>query len=370
VKVLHLLRALRVGGLEEVVVNLVNGLSERGVECHVGCLVEEGPWRSRVRDQGLWVGRLEEQGRLRCVFSLASYLRRNRIELLHTHNSQAHLFGVAAHCLTGVPVVHTKHGQNWPDDPWWVWKSRQASRLTRKIVAVSADIERIVTGVESVPAAKVTTIRNGIDVQRFSLPNAERVAARQRSRAAAGIPEDAFVVGTVGRLAWEKNYELLVKAFSTFARGVPAAHMVLVGEGPYRERIQSAAVQANLESCCHLVGQQDQVADWLAAMDTFVLSSRTEGTSITLLESSASGVACIVTDVGGNAEIVSDGVTGLVVPPDNERALSRALVSLYGDAALRARLGWAAREKVATDYSVEKMVSQYMQLYSAVVERT
>lgn len=368
-RVLHLLRALRVGGLEDVVVNLVNGMESRGLACHVGCLLEKGPWMERVRPQGVWVGNLEQVGPTRAVWSLAGYLRRNRIEVLHTHNSQAHLLGVAARCLSGVPVVHTKHGQNWPDDPRWVWKSRQASRLTRTIVAVSKDIERIVTEIERVPPGKVRTVRNGVDLARFDRPAEARFEARSRIRRSAGIPDDAMIVGSVGRLAWEKNYEWLVQTFAVVARDVPEARLVLVGEGPYRSRIEAAVEAAGLQGRCILAGQQAAIDDWLAAMDVFVLSSLTEGTSITLLEASAAGLPCVVTDVGGNAEIVRDGVSGAVVPPSDGEALARALKELCADAALRARCGQAARNRVARDYSAARMVDEYLAIYGEAAGR-
>lgn len=369
IHVLHILRALRTGGLENVVVNLVNGLQRRpDVQCSLGCLIEEGEWMARVAPRGVWVGHLEQRGALRTLSGLSRFIRANRVQLIHSHNSQAHLFGVAASLLTGVPLVHTKHGQNWPDDPRWVWKSRQASRLSRKIVAVSKDIERIVTDIEKVPREKVVTILNGIDVGR---PDSGRRTAdsdaRLPTRLRLGIPAEAFVLGTVGRLAWEKDYELLVRAFSLFLARHPDGFLVIVGDGPYRGRIEAAVQAAGVRDRCLLAGKRDDVRSWLAAMDVFCLSSLTEGTSITLLEACAEGLPAVVTRVGGNAEIVRDGICGLVVPPGDERALATAVLSLREDAALRQRMGAAARARVADEYSLDRMVQAYVAVYRAVL---
>ena len=370
-RVLHLLRSFQVGGLESVVVSLVNGLSLAGVECHLGCLVEAGEWRDRAAAKSVWVGRLEQRWRLPVVLGLSRHLRRQNIGLIHSHNSQAHLYGVAASLLTGIPLVHTKHGQNWPDDPWWVWKSRQASRLSRCIVAVSDDIARIVTDIERVPRGKVSVIRNGIDMERFSpecgTRNAECGVSEVRKKL--GIPANVFVVGSVGRLAWEKNYELLVRAFGQFHRRAPGSLLVIVGEGPYRDRIQQAAVAAGVADACRLPGQSDDVAVWLQAMDVFCLSSLTEGTSITLLEAGAAGLPAIVTDVGGNAEVVVAGVTGLVVPSLDERALAQAMELLAADRGQRDHMGAAARARVIERYSVDGMVNAYANLYRSVLSR-
>lgn len=358
--VLHLLRALRVGGLEDVVVNLVNGLGSAGVQCHLGCLIEPGEWMERVSPAGVWVGRLEEVGKLRAVASLCRYVRRADIGLLHSHNSQAHIIGAAASALTGVPLVHTKHGQNWPDDPVWVWKSRQLSRFTRRIVPVSTDIARIVTDIEKVPARKVTTIVNGIDTEAFR-PGARGQGAGIRQKL--GIEVNAFVVGSVGRLAWEKNYEMLVRAFAALAREAPEARLVLVGDGPYEPRIRAAAAAIGLEKRCILAGKRDNVAEWLDTFDVFSLSSLTEGTSITLLEAGASGLPAVVTAVGGNAEIVEDSVTGRVVPSGDEAALGRALIELHDDPVRRRAMGAAARERIVERYSVGRMVKEYLAVY-------
>jgi sugar transferase (PEP-CTERM/EpsH1 system associated) len=363
-RVLHLLRALRVGGLENVVVNLVNGLAREGVQCHLGCLIEPGEWMGRVSPAGVWVGSLEQVGKLRAIASLCRYVRRESIGLLHSHNSQAHIIGTAASLLTGVPLVHTKHGQNWPDDPVWVWKSRQISRFTRRIVAVSADIARIVTDIEKVPARKVTVIVNGIDTEAFGARSAEHGAG---SREKLGIDADAFVVGSVGRLAWEKNYELLARAFAALAREAPESLLVLVGDGPYEQRIRDAAAAVGLEKRCILAGKRDNVAEWLSAFDVFCLSSLTEGTSITLLEAGASGLPAVVTAVGGNAEIVQDGVTGRVVPTGDADALAAALIGLHGDPARRQAMGAAAGRRIQARYSVERMVGDYLSVYATVV---
>jgi len=363
-RVLHLVRALRIGGLENVVVTLLNGLQTRGVECYLGCLLEGGEWLGRVQPRGVWIGRSEEIGSVAAILGLCRYLRRHRIDLLHTHNSQAHLLGAPAALLARTPLIHTKHGQNWPDNPRWVWLSRQLSRCSRRIVAVSGDIARIVTEIERVPVRKVTTIINGIDLSRFEAG----ADGGQKIRGQLGIPENAFVVGSVGRLAWEKNYELLVRAFARLWQQAPGSRLLLVGEGPYRSRIAEQARASGVADACLLVGAQQDVAPWLRAMNVFCLSSLTEGTSITLLEAVACGLPCVVTAAGGNAEIVEHGVTGLVVPREDETQFAAALLQLHADADLRRRLGQAARQRAAERYAATRMVDEYLQLYRDVLD--
>lgn len=387
VRVLHLVRSMRVGGLENVVLNLCRGLAGHGIESHVGCLIEEGEWAERADASGRWVGGLQQAGRLHSVLafqtlvSLCVYIKRNAISIVHTHNSHPHKYGVGAHILTGVPVVHTKHGRNWPDNPRWVWLSRQLSRCTAAIVPVSSDIERIVTDVERVPYGKVRTILNGVDVERFTpLPSGARsqcensretpgTAGCARRGAVAdvrrtlGLPPDAFVIGSVGRYSPEKQYPALVHAFARFCGNRDNALLVLVGDGPARNQIRDAVRQSGLTESVFLTGLQDNIQEWLRAMDVFCLSSDQEGTSITLLEAGASGLPAVVTDVGGNGEVVRNGETGLVVPAGDERALTDAFQTLAADGRLRDRMGRAARDRIVNCYSLDHAIRRYVEVY-------
>lgn len=366
-RVLHLVRALHVGGLERVVLNLLEGLAVRGWSCHLGCLVETGRWADQARVEGRWMGDLDRHTRARTVWSLARYLRQHHIALLHTHNSQAHLFGVAAGRLANVPVVHTKHGQNWPDDPRWVWISRQASRWTRYIVAVSEDIARIVRDIERVPVRKVRTIPNGIDLRPFQASPEVRAEWRQQRRRELGFPPDVFVVGSVGRLAWEKHYDLLLLALARALAHTREMRLLLIGEGPERSRLEAQATTLGIVSLCALPGHRDEISSWLCAMDVFCLCSRTEGLSVTLLEAGAAGLPAVVTRVGGNSEIIRHDETGLVVPPGDPEALAEALILLWNRADLRRQYGGAAARRIAQYYGQGLMVERYEALYEQVL---
>ena len=521
-RVLHIVRALDVGGLENVVVDLVNGLQGSSIECFLGCLLEEGQWRERANVNGIWTGSLGHRCRLAVLLDLCRYVKRQKIDLIHSHNPQPHSFGVAASVLTCIPLIHTKHGRNYPDDRRWVWKSRQMSRFTKKIAAVSEDVARVAVEVEQVPREKVVVIRNGIDVGKrqeaggkseeettqqmraerhipkdaFVVGSVGRLAPErngidvgkrqeaggkseeettQQLRAERHIPKDAFVVGSVGRLAPEKNYELLIRAFARVkvsgfrfqvsgGEGIPRDHanaelgtrnaegnpisdirypisnaeripdtrhstldtgkiptlphshtptqslptpdtrnltpaledededegrfehthtqavspilpysdtpiLLLVGDGPEREKLEKLVRDLGLDEVVAMPGMQKDVRPWLDCMDVFCLTSITEGTSITLLEAGACGIPAVVTDVGGNREVVEDGETGIVVPSGDEEGIAAAIAKLEGDEALRCRMGEAAGERVAERYSVEQMVEQYAALYEQILSR-
>jgi glycosyltransferase involved in cell wall biosynthesis len=352
-KILHLVRSLNVGGLEKVVVDLTKGLAGRDIDSYLGCLVEKGVWCDNAVVVDVWCGDLESRGVIRSFFDLCRYVKANKIDIIHTHNSHPHKYGAFVSLVTGIPLVHTKHGRNWPDNPRWVWFSRQLSRFTKVIVPVSKEIEVIVTDIEKVPAGKVVTIVNGVRVEDIRI---QPIRERQE-----------FVIGSIGRFSPEKQYPFLVRAFARFVEmsGCSPLQLILVGDGIERENIEAEIEQYGLGGSVLLPGMSNDVQGWLAKMDLFCLSSDQEGTSVTLLEAGAAGLPAVVTDVGGNGEIVEDGVTGIVVPSGDENKMCTAFIEL-ADTALREKMGMAARERIRKYYSVDIMVDKYIEIYANV----
>ena len=348
-RVLHLVRSLNVGGLEEVVVDLTRGLAKRGVTSYLGCLVETGVWCEDAEFAAVWCGDLGERGVIQTFFGLLRFTKQNKIDVIHTHNSHPHKYGALLSLVTRVPLVHTKHGRNWPQNPRWVWFSRQLSRFTKFIVPVSHEIEKIVLEVEKVPRKKVVTILNGVLVE-----NSKCSYEGDRSQ---------LVIGSIGRFSPEKQYPFLTRAFCKFNKRYPKSKLLLVGGGAERAKIEEEIERCDIVDSVVLPGISSDVSGWLNKMDLFCLSSDQEGTSITLLEAGAAGLPAVVTDVGGNAEIVKDGVTGIVVPSGDEEKMYDAFCELMGDTKLRNKMGMAARERILTKYSLDVMVENYIEVY-------
>ncbi len=376
-RVLHLVRALNVGGLEKVVVDLTHGLSERGVTNYLGCLVEKGVWCDDAEVAGVWCGDLESRGPVRTFFDLCRYVKENNIDVIHTHNSHPHKYGVPVSVFTGVPLVHTKHGRNWPENPRWVWFSRQLSRFTKVIVPVSHEIEKIVVDVEKVPQRKVVTILNGVTVSVLSRHSETTPDLRGEGfdktigdKTISALREGEFVIGSIGRFSAEKQYPFLVRAFARFLEVSDRSpiRLILVGDGVERENIEAEIERCGVGEYVLLPGVSCDVRGWLDQMDVFCLSSDQEGTSITLLEAGAAGVPSVVTDVGGNAEIVKDGVTGIVVPFGDEEKMSDAFLKLAGleaggSSSVREQMGMAAHERIKAEYSLDVMIDKYVEVY-------
>jgi glycosyltransferase involved in cell wall biosynthesis len=331
--------SLRVGGLERVVVDLVNHASDdfRFVVC---CLEEPGPWAGEIPPARGKVVALNKKPGVdwRLIWKVASLARAEKVAVIHTHNSTAHFYGAVAAKFTRARVLHTEHGKNVGEEARYHRLNYIAARFTDFTVAVSEKNAEIAVAHEGAVASKLKVIPNGIRVDHFAAP-----------RHGAGR-----CIGTVGRLVPEKNYPLLLRATAAIAD----ADLVFVGDGPLRDELQRQA-----GARVSFLGQRADVSELLAGFDVFVLPSNTEGMSIALLEAMAAGCPIVVTAVGGNVELIKHMETGLVVPPNNEASLCSAIERLLADTALATRLGTAARTAAATNHSVQAMTKRYEELW-------
>jgi glycosyltransferase involved in cell wall biosynthesis len=291
---------------------------------------------------------------------LAAFLRRRRVDVVHTHNPHALIYGAPAGRLAGATVIHSKHGMN-PDKPRRQWLRRAAARLVDAYVAVTPTLAEQAIGQGDCDVSRLHVIPTGIDCVRFA-PNRDR---RREVRAQLGISDDAWVVGAVGRLAPEKDYALLVDAMAPLLCN--ARRLVLVGDGAERNALRARIDGIPGRAWVHMVGERRNVENLLAAFDAFALTSRTEGLPLVLLEAMATGLPVVSTAVGGIPDLVEDGVTGFLVPARERAPLTGRLASLCADEALSRRLGEAGRRKVHERHSIDRMAAEYTALYERAV---
>jgi sugar transferase (PEP-CTERM/EpsH1 system associated) len=371
IKIVHLVLALDVGGLEEVVLRLVAHTDRDRFTPSVYALDAPGSMAPELAPLDVPLHVVERAPGLDATLPvrLARRLAREGVQILHTHNASPHFYGAVAASLArvagrgaGPRVIHTKHGRNQPDVPRKVLLNRLASRLTDRVVAVSADAADVARRLEHVAENKLMTISNGVDTKAF------RPADPRAARALLGLPEAGLHVGVVARLAPVKDHATLLDAFARLRRERPDAHLTLVGDGPERAALGDRARASDLAGSVHFVGARRDVALVLPAFDVFALSSTSEGISLTLLEAAATGLPIVATRVGGNAEIVIDGATGMLVSPGDPAAFAAALGALSRRAD-RAALGLAGRAHVERRFSVEKMARAYQDLYAEVLHQ-
>ena len=232
------------------------------------------------------------------------------------------------------------------------------------VACVAKQLEDMVCSDFHVPGRKVTTIINGVDCHRFACPP----AARDRLRVELGVRDSDLVIGSVGRLSYEKNYGLLLDAAAGVLTRFPI-RVLLVGDGPETDSLRSQAASLGLEDRVIMPEERRDVPELMSAMDVFVLPSLIEGLPNTVLEAMCAGLPVVATSVGGTPDVVAHGVSGFLVPSNNAAALGEALESLLGDGDLRREMGLSGHRLAQTKFSMERMVREYEALYERVVER-
>lgn len=321
------------------------------------------PWRSVTRS---W----DPLADVRAFRELRSILRRERVDILHTHNPKPGILGRIAARLAGVPiVVNTVHGlYAMPEDPWpkrvgVLGLERLAARFSDLELFQSEEDLRWARRIGLVPAGRAVFLGNGTDVERFD-PDAVSPERRASLRAELGIPDGAAIVGTVGRLVAEKGYRELFAAAKQVRAEADGVAFLVAGDydAAKPDAIPAAEVDRAREDVI-FAGWREDVRDLLALMDVFVLPSWREGVPRSAIEAAAMGRPLVVTDIRGCREVVRDGVEGILVPPRAPRRLAEAILELVRDPALRERMGKAARQRAEERFDERRVLETVVRTY-------
>lgn len=375
--VCHLVLSLAPGGLERLVVDWTNerNRKEPSSTCIV-CLDEAGGLADQVDGMPAPGGgrrpvscvnacRSRRPFDVAAVYRLRRMLRDQSVRILHSHNTAAWQYGAIACLGTGVCHVHTEHGTN-PHSGGLVNRIRSVLllRMTCRTVAVSVSVAEELVTRHRIPRNVIDVVTNGIQCGRF--PESQ-CAGKSMSEDDPGA--QGFCVGSVGRLAKVKGHDRLLSAFREFqrlgagGRGV-RPRLLLVGDGPERMALERQAHALGIADSVTFAGYQPDPRCFLSGMDVFVLPSRSEGLSVSLLEAMASGVPVAVTDAGENRRIIDDGRCGVVLPQD-ESQWPAILAELLQDSTRRKAFAEAARLRVREFYSIEATMTGYENIYAS-----
>jgi len=356
----HVLPSFGLGGQERVALRLAQEQRANGDQAVVVSLAPgpDGPLAGEFRDAGIeprTIPKIGEGLDWGLPGRLAQQLRRDRVTVVHAHNPQALIYAALAGKAVGATVVYTCHGQS-SVARGRLWLTRLAALLVDAYVGVSPRIACRAYRHRECPESKVRIIENGVDLSAFH-PDAQ---TRREVRAELGLPEQAWVVGTVGRLVTDKNPNLLLTAAAPLLG--PQARLLFVGEGPLASGLRSLAVGYSAAPWVHFLGARPDVARLLTAFDVFALSSRTEGLPLALLEAMAVGLPIVATTVGGVPDVVRDDFSGKLVPSGDAAALRAALIHLREHPDEAAMLGQRARDD-SQRFSASTMSRRYLDLY-------
>jgi glycosyltransferase involved in cell wall biosynthesis len=377
-RVLHLSKMTGAAGSEGHLLVLLHGLRAQNIDAQLWILVEpDNPVQEVVErattldipveritihrhlDPGLW-GRLSER------------FRAAEPDIVHTHLLHADLYGIPAARRATVPyVVCSRHN----DDKFrrllpMRWLHRWLWSLTDAGIAISEAIRQFAIRVEGASASKIHTIYYGLDPATVTTSVPDLDAARAGLRAELGLPETAPLVGSVCRLIEQKGLIYGIRAFAQIADQVPDAHYVIAGDGHLRDQLQAEACVLKIADRVHFLGWRSDAYPIFAALDVLLAPSLWEGFGLVFLEAMALSLPIISTRTSAIPEVVTDGVTGWLVPPRDANALVEALCDALTDPDERRKRGEAGRRRLKNQFTVETMVRRTLALYRELETRT
>jgi sugar transferase (PEP-CTERM/EpsH1 system associated) len=350
---------------------LINGLSEISFEHRIASLRGSDPALQNVTLPGgqlLLAG--EADGFQFPLFRLVRMMRTYRPHIVHSRNWGT-IEAIPAARLAGVPVaIHSEHGYELDMLAGLPVRRRIFRRaaygMADAVFAVSRELRDYHAKQAWISSERIRVICNGVDTKRFC-PNPESRATLRRRF---GLPQDRFIVGTVGRMVPIKDHGTLLRAVDGLVQRCVDAHALLVGSGPELERTQQLAdTSPGLAGRVTFLGASEEIPELLNTMDVFALPSISEGMSNTLLEAMATGLPVIATAVGGNTEVIDHEKSGWLIRPRDHESLASLLTRLASREDLRQKYGAAARKRIVECFSLDRMLNNYAQLYLGLAAR-
>ncbi|MDG2383416.1 MAG: glycosyltransferase [Pirellulaceae bacterium] len=361
------------GGLEHCVARLVNHLDPEHFEPMIVSLTSLGEAKSWIASSETKVVALDKPigNSFSVIHGLTRLLRENQIDLVHSHGWGTIWETIIAKRCAGVKThVHAERGTVFEPHQLQSWRHPIRARAMKialgradSVISVADATRHTVSELTSFPREQIQVIPNGVDA-----PTAGNCHAVKRFL---GIDPDTMVIGTIGRLSDVKQFDRLISAFQIVREQLPHVNLLIVGDGPRRASLERHANALGVAPFVHFAGNQNDVGSWLSCMDVYVNSSRSEGMSQAVLEALSLGIPCVVTDVGDHANVIGQAgcECGMVVPPECSEALSRAVVQMLQDDAMRDQFSVAAKANFKHNYGVGRMVRDYESLYGRVCSR-
>jgi sugar transferase (PEP-CTERM/EpsH1 system associated) len=366
--IVHVIHHLGVGGLENGLINLINHIPPERYRHAIICLKGYSDFRRRITRENVEIIALNKrEGKDFSVYlNLFKILRRLRPDIVHTRNLGTMEGQVIAAVAGARARVHGEHGRDIFD---LHGRNRKYNLLRKAIrpfvdhfIAVSRDLESWLVNTIGATPHRISQIYNGVDSLRFH----PRSGKNFKGGPQGFFTENAFVIGSVGRMASVKNYPGLIQAFLALLEE-PAARerfrLLIVGEGSSRQECIEMLREAGAEALAWFPGERADIPELMNTMDLFVLPSLGEGISNTILEAMATGLPVVATNVGGNVELVKEGLTGILVPPGEPAAMAQAILQYHRNPDLIIKHGKAARQQIEASFSMEAMTKGYLQVY-------
>lgn len=360
---MHVLLTMGVGGAEKLVYDMIRRLDPATVSSSVCCLQDVGPLGDSLREQGVPVFLCER--RQGVDWSMVGWLRQlmaaERIDVIHAHQYTPMFYAtLAAASLSGVRVVYTEHGRLYPEQ--WNWKRYLFNPLLSlgldHIVSIAESTARAMARYDNFPARKIKVVHNGVDID--ACRTTVDPAAKRRSL---GLDAQCRIIGTAARLEEIKNIPMMLRVFKRVLAARPDTVLLIAGRGTQEENLKALAAEMGMADQVRFLGLRFDMDEIYPLFEVFLLTSFTEGISVTLLEAMANGVPAVVTGVGGNPEVVVDELTGFMIPLNDEVSMTERILELMNSPVKAKLLGFNAKDRVESHFSFSGMLDSYIKMY-------
>jgi glycosyltransferase involved in cell wall biosynthesis len=353
---------LAIGGLQQVIVNICNTIDRSKFNVSVLCLRDLGDFAHDIEEMGISVEVIQQRQEKTDYLSflkVAEILRREKTDIIHTHNTQPFIDGTIAALMTGVKtIVHTDHARSFPDKKRYMFAEWLMSHFAYKIVGVSDHTSQNLIMYEKISPKKVVTIPNGIDGSRFQI-----IIDKEKKRKELGILKNGPIMGLGVRLTEQKGITYLLQAMPEIIKEIPNVTLVIAGEGPLDDSLKKECISLGLEENVLFVGRRLDIPELIKLFDLYVLPSLWEGLPMVLLEAMAAGCPIVATDVGGNSTLIEDGFNGSLVKSGDFSALSKEVIKLLIDRDICNKYSANSKKRFDDKFSANYMTKQYERLY-------
>lgn len=360
------------GGTENHLYYLVKNLDRNKFNCSIVSFNIWGSFIEKIRSTGIQVyhvpvARYYTPSALLKCFELRKIIKDNMIDIVQTFHYKSDTYGVITARLSGIHyIISSRRDVGDMKKKVHFFMNRLCNKYIDRFITVCNAVGKRIEVDENVPMSEQTTIYNGVDLEKFSVPD-RKYEINERKRL--GIDENAFVIGSVANFRPEKNYDIFFKAIGKVKDKINGLKIVVVGDGPTEEHCKRYCRDHGMSDIVNFIGRQNDVRQYIAVMDVACLvPGSNEGFSNSILEKMAMGKPLVVTSVGGNAESVIDGENGIVIPPFDPDKLAESLIYLYINPSKRLEMGQKSRSRVEKLFNIKNMIYNHESFYRSIFD--
>jgi len=366
IRIAHVTHSFDAGGIENGIVNIINGLDWNNYFHLICCLTKSGDFEQRIKSSNITIIELNRRlgNDLRIPLKLAKKFKKYNVDIVHLRGWGTLIEGIMGAKLACIKkIIYGFHGRTFEgiknEKKRRNYAEKFALNFVDKILTLSSNMKTDFCHRLNIPNKKIDIIHNGVDVAKFR-PGIDISNLKKEFH----IEKHDFIIGSVGRLDAVKDCDTLIQGFHLFNQRNENSKLIIVGDGPELSILKEIVSRTNLLHKVVFTGYRTNIPQMLNLMDIYVQTSLYEGFSNTILEAMAVGLPVITTDVGGNSFIVFDGINGYLIDPQNPSLLHEKLMYLSENRSIMQKMGVENRKTIVENFSVQKMIKKYHALYS------